>query len=94
MKDSRHLPSLRVDSCQVRAFVQIAAVASQRQIIGIIGAAVLLCRDVFNMMPQAAMFLVQTTIFATTAVRLQVEQNQLVGKIVWFVRGVGRLKCP
>jgi hypothetical protein len=28
MKDGRHLPSLRVDSCQVRAFVQIAAVTS------------------------------------------------------------------
>jgi len=67
MKDGRHLPGLRVDSCQVRAFVQIAAVSSQRQIIGIIGAAVLLCRDVFNMMPQATMFLVQTAIFATVA---------------------------
>lgn len=39
----------------------------QRQIIGIIGAAVLLCRDVFNMMPQATMFLVQTAIFARVA---------------------------
>lgn len=54
-------------TCEVRAFVQIAALASQRQITFIIGAAVYSGRDVFDMMPQAAMFLMQTTIFATVA---------------------------
>jgi hypothetical protein len=44
--------------------MQIATVAHQRQIIGIVRAAVLLCRDVLNMMPQSAMLLVQTAIFA------------------------------
>jgi hypothetical protein len=47
--------------------MQIAAVACQREIVGAIGAAVLLRRDVLNMMLQAAMFLVQTAIFAPLA---------------------------
>ena len=47
--------------------MQTAAVACQREIIGIVGAAVLLCRDVLNMMLQAAMFLVQTAISASLA---------------------------
>ena len=52
---------------QIRAFVQIAAVARQREIIGIVRAPVLLRRDVFNMMLKAGLFLVQTAIFATPA---------------------------
>jgi hypothetical protein len=67
VKERRQFPSLRVDSSQVRAFVQIAALASKRQIIIIIGAAVYSCGDVFDMMPQATMFLEQTTIFTPLA---------------------------
>jgi hypothetical protein len=62
MEERRNLPSLRVDSRQVRAFVQIAAVACQREIAGIVGAAVLLRRDVLDMVLQAAMFLVQPAV--------------------------------
>jgi hypothetical protein len=65
MKKRGDLPGLRVDSCQVRPFMKIAAVASKCEIINIIGAAMLLRRDVLNVIPQAAMFLVQTAILAT-----------------------------
>ena len=64
MKKGYHLPRLGVDSSQIRAFVQMAAVACQREIIGIVGAPVLLRNDVLNMMLRAALFLVQTAIFA------------------------------
>jgi hypothetical protein len=67
MKEKRDFPSLRVDSCQIRAFMQIATVACQRQIIDTIGAAVLLRHDVLHMVLQVAMFLVQATIFAPLA---------------------------
>ena len=67
MKKGHHLPRPRVDTCQIRAFVQIAAVARQREIISIIRAPVLLSHDVFNMVREAALLLVQTAIFATPA---------------------------
>jgi hypothetical protein len=47
--------------------MRIAAVACQREIIRIIGAAVLFRHDVLNMMDQFAMFLVQLAMFATFA---------------------------
>ena len=47
--------------------MQIAAVACERQIVSIFGAAVLLGDDVLDMMPQFAMLLAQTAVFAPPA---------------------------
>jgi hypothetical protein len=41
VKESRHLSGLGINSCQVRPFVQVAAMAGQSQIIRIVGAAML-----------------------------------------------------
>jgi hypothetical protein len=64
VKKPDDLSGLRVDSGQVRAFMKIAAVAGERQIVSIFEAAVLLRDDVLDMMPQFAMFLAQTAVFA------------------------------
>ncbi|HEX4136566.1 MAG TPA: hypothetical protein VHY84_18275 [Bryobacteraceae bacterium] len=40
----------RIDSREVRAFMTIAAVASQGEIVGIVATALLLCDDVFDVM--------------------------------------------
>jgi len=50
---------LRVDSGQVRALSEIAAVACERQIIRIVGSAVLLRDDVLHMPPQLAVLQAQ-----------------------------------
>ena len=47
--------------------MQIAAVACQREVIRVLGAAVLLRHDVLYMMDQFAVFLAQPAIFATLA---------------------------
>ena len=59
------MSGLRVDSGQVRALSKVTAVARKRQILWIIGATVLLCDYVFEVMPHFAVFLSQPTVFAT-----------------------------
>jgi hypothetical protein len=67
MKEGHDLLGQRIDSSEVWTLMEIAAVASQRQVVWIIGAAVLLGYDVFHMMDEFAVFLVQPAIFATLA---------------------------
>jgi len=67
MKERDDLLGRGIDSCQVWTFVNITAVAGQRQIVRIIGAAVLFRHDVLYMMDQLAVFLVRPAIFATPA---------------------------
>src|SRR5262249_53294290 len=61
------LAGLWVNSGQVRALPQIAAMARERQVIVFIGAAMLLCNDVLDVMPQFAVDLAQAAIFAPLA---------------------------
>ena len=63
MKQSHDLACPRVDPGQVRAFVQIAAVTRQSEIVWVIGAAMLFRHDVLNMVSQIAIFLLQAAIF-------------------------------
>jgi len=67
MKQRHHLVCHRVDPGQVGAFVKVAAMAGQREIVGIIETAMLLRNDVFDVMEQFTMPLVKRTIFATLA---------------------------
>ena len=67
MKEGRDLPGRGADSCQVWPLMQIAAVACEREIIDVIGAAVLLRHDVLDMMLQVAVCLAQTAILASFA---------------------------
>ncbi len=48
---AHNLRTLRVNSTQVRTLAKVAAVARECQVSGIVGAAVLLGRDVLNVMP-------------------------------------------
>lgn len=57
VKERGYLSGPWIDSCQVRPFMQIAAMARQGQIIGIVGAAVLFLYDVVDMMRQIAVVL-------------------------------------
>ena len=65
VKGPHDLACLRVDSCQVRTFTEIAAVACERQILRIIGSAVLLGDNVLDMMPQFTVLLAQPALFTT-----------------------------
>jgi hypothetical protein len=47
--------------------MQIATMTGQSEITGIIGAAVLFCHNMFNVIDHFAMFLVQPAVFATLA---------------------------
>jgi len=67
LKQGHDLLSPRINTCKIRALMQIRAVARQCEIIRIIGAAVLSRDDVLNMMDQSAMFLLQPAVFATLA---------------------------
>lgn len=65
MKQNLYTAGYRVDSTQVRAFVQIAAMAGERQIPDIAGAPVLAGNNVFNLVRDRAVLLARPTILAT-----------------------------
>ena len=65
MKQNFYLARHRVDSTQVRSFVQIAAMASERKIFNIIAAAVLTGDNVFDLMRRRAMLLAKLAVLAT-----------------------------
>src|SRR6185369_2567819 len=65
MKKAGYFTGLGVNSGQIRTLTKIAAVARERQVVGIVGAAVLLRDDVLDVMPQFAMNLAQAAIFAS-----------------------------
>ncbi len=67
MKQNLYTARYRVDSTQVRAFVKIAAVAGERQILNFVGAPVLACNDVFDLVRDRAMLLTKPTLLATIA---------------------------
>jgi ABC-type Co2+ transport system permease subunit len=64
VKKLRDLSCVRVDSGQIGSLAQVATVACKRQVVRIVGTAVLLCDDVFHMMLQFAVLLAQTAVFA------------------------------
>ena len=53
MKEPRDLPGLGINSSEVRALVEIALRAGEREIVGIVGAAVLPGDDVFDVKTEA-----------------------------------------
>jgi hypothetical protein len=65
MKQSFYLARHRVDSTQVWSFVQIAAMASEREILDIIAAAVLTSDYVLDLMRHRAMLLAKLAVLAT-----------------------------
>jgi len=67
MEDGRKLPGQGVDFRQVRPIVQTASVAREREIIDVIGTAMLLRDDVLNMMCEVAVCLRQAAILASFA---------------------------
>ena len=67
MKEAHNLFSPGIDSSQVRTFVEVAAVACQREIIRIIGAAMLFRHNVLNMVNEFAVLLVRPAVLAMLA---------------------------
>jgi hypothetical protein len=67
MKQRGYLAGIRVDSGQVRAFVQITAVASQRQVFHGIRASVFSRHDVLDVVAKATRILGKMAVFATIA---------------------------
>jgi hypothetical protein len=67
MKEADNLPRLGINPGQIRTLTEITAVARERQVIGIVGSAVLLRDDVLDVMPQFAMCLAQAAVFAPLA---------------------------
>jgi hypothetical protein len=65
VKQNLYLACHRVDSTEVWAFVQIAAMASEREIFDIIAAAVLTGDNVFDLMRRRAMLLAKLAVLAT-----------------------------
>ena len=65
MEKTGNLTCLRVNSGQVRSLVKIAAVARERQIVGVLGPGVLPRDDVLDVMRQLAMHLAQAAVFAS-----------------------------
>jgi hypothetical protein len=65
MKQNLDLARHRVDSTEVWAFVQIAAMASECKIFDVITAAVLSGDNVFDLMRHRTMLLVKLAVFAT-----------------------------
>jgi hypothetical protein len=64
VKQNLYLARHRVDSTEVRAFVQIAAVASEREILDVIAAAVLAGDNVFDLMRHRAKLLAKLAVLA------------------------------
>jgi hypothetical protein len=63
-----HLSADDIDSAEIWTFAEITPDARQRQIVQIVGAAVLEWNDVLDlMMPQEHMLLPQPTVFTTVA---------------------------
>jgi hypothetical protein len=58
VKEGCELARVGIDACQVWAFMQIAPVTRQGEVVPVIGTAVLFGHDVLNMMLQFAMSLV------------------------------------
>jgi len=64
MKQNRYVARHRVDSAQVWAFVQIAAMASECEILYIVAAAVLTGDNVFKLVRHRAMLLAKLAVLA------------------------------
>jgi hypothetical protein len=65
VKQNLYIACHRVDSAQVWALVQIAAMASEREIPDIIAAAVLTGDNVFNLVRHRAMLLTKLAVLVT-----------------------------
>jgi hypothetical protein len=65
MKQNFYLPRHRIDSAQIRTFVKITPMASERKIFDIIAAAVLTGDNVFDLMRCHAMLLAKPAVLAT-----------------------------
>ena len=65
MKERYGLTRKWIDAAEVRSLAEVAAVASEREVVQPIVAPMLLGNDVLNMMSQGAMFLSKQAILAT-----------------------------
>jgi hypothetical protein len=63
MEERDKLTARRVDARQVRPLVGVTAVTGQGKIIRVIRPMVLLGDDVFEVMPEASLFLAEQTVF-------------------------------
>ena len=66
VKQSRQFSGFRIEAGKVRAFVQIAVMTRERQILFRVLAFVLACRDVFDMERQRLLLLPQPAILTAT----------------------------
>ena len=64
MKKVLHKAGQGIDTTQIWPLVKIATMACQREVVDVVGAAMLLGNHMLDMMQQFSMILVQTTIFA------------------------------
>jgi hypothetical protein len=67
VEEAREVARLGINPGQVRALVQVATVACEREIAVVIGAAVLFGNDVLHVMFQVAMFLAQAAVLTAIA---------------------------
>jgi hypothetical protein len=81
MKQQLHAGCKRVDSAEIRPFAQIAVMACQREISGVVRTAMLPRNDVFDVMRDFAMLLVEQAVFATVSRSLA---NEAPGSGVQF----------
>jgi hypothetical protein len=80
VKQNLYLLCHRVDSTEVWAFVQIAAVASEREIPDIVAAAVLTGDNVFDLMRHRAILLAKLAVLASVVSRKQADNVHFLGK--------------
>jgi hypothetical protein len=68
MKEGHHLTTHRIDTCQIRAFAEIAAVTSEGEVVNIIRSTMLLRYDMLDVVRQLAILLTEQAIL-TAVVR-------------------------
>ncbi len=66
-KEGDNLTTEWIYACEVRALLEIAAVAGQRKIVNVVTPAVLPGDDMLDVVCELAMFLAQLAVFATVA---------------------------
>lgn len=91
MKQAREFAGLRVDAGKVRAFVEIAVMTGERQILGRVFAFVLPRNDVFDVKPQWLLRLGQTAILAAILARSRTSWRSRASINAWLVRECGGL---
>jgi hypothetical protein len=65
VKEGLHTARQRIDSAQIRTFVEVTAMACERKVINIVGTTMLPCNHVLHVMHEFAIVLVKAAIFAS-----------------------------